>query len=170
MAAVRRSELLAMVMVMVMVLYRCWCLNSPRPLLRRLRPGLAASLHVWEVDTRPSDPVFAGPGRIPEHVCRCARVRSRRGRREGRFVLMCVTSHARVFQCTRSRRHLGFEVGPAGRNPLKLCVYLVACMGRSAIGLAAGLAPSLTETVYTPRNKNSGDLCSSLRFLQFTCG
>ena len=34
---------------MVMVLYRCWYLNSPRPLLRRLRPGLAASLNVWEV-------------------------------------------------------------------------------------------------------------------------
>ena len=61
-------------------------------------------------------------------------------------MLMCVTSHARVFQCTRSRRHLGFEVGPAGRNPLKLCacVWLVACVGRSAIGLAAGLALSLS--------------------------
>ena len=58
-----------MVMVMVMVLYRCWCLNSPRPLLRRLRPGHVASLNVWRSDTRPSDPVFAGPGRIPEHVC-----------------------------------------------------------------------------------------------------
>ena len=101
-------------MVMVMVLYRCWCLNSPRPLLRRLRPGLAASLNVWEVIPARPTPYSPAPAAFPS-TCASG------GRREGRFVLMCVTSHARVFQCTRSRRHLGFEVGPAGRNPLKLC-------------------------------------------------
>ena len=83
---------------MVMVLYRWWCLNSPRPLLRRLRPGHVASLNVWRSDTCPSDPVFVGPQSGPR--CRGACVG------EGGFVLICVTSHARV--CPRVPPLRGF--------------------------------------------------------------
>ena len=48
-------------LVMVMVLYRCWCLNSPRPLLRRLRPGHVASLNVWRVIPARPTPYSSAP-------------------------------------------------------------------------------------------------------------
>ena len=104
-------------MVMVMVLYRCWCLNSPRPLLRRLRPGHTASLNVWRSDTRPSDPVFVGPLTALGAV----------GVGEGGFVLICVTSHARVWSPVVSPL-CGLQLRPAlfwGLPSLKL--YLLYC-------------------------------------------
>ena len=92
-----------------MVLYRCWCLNSPRPLLRRLRPGHVASLNVWRViPARPTPYLSAPVG-------------------EGGSVLICVTSHARVWSPVVSPL-CGLRLRPVlfwGLPSLKL--YLLYC-------------------------------------------